>query len=93
MSHNPVDHDRTAARSRDESVRRSARTPGVVVVFAAALAFVVCVANFALGQASAGVAAAIVAMLAFGAGLAWLAMDGRRIRQAQRDWLIGHPGR
>lgn len=89
MSHSPVDDDRTAARYRDGSVR----TPGLVVVCAAALAFVVCVANFALGQARAGVAAAIVAMLAFGAGLAWLAMDSRRIRQAQHDWVIGHPGR
>lgn len=93
MRHSPVDHDRTATRHADESVGDAARTPGLLVLCAAALAFVVCVANFALGQAGAGVAAAIVAMLAFGAGLAWLAMDRRRIRQAQRDWVIGHPGR
>ncbi|ETB52698.1 hypothetical protein O981_13825, partial [Mycobacterium avium 10-5560] len=37
--------------------------------------------------------AAIVAMLAFGAGLAWLAMDRRRIRQEQRDWTISRPAR
>lgn len=92
MRHSPVDHDRTAARP-DDSVRDAAPTPGLIVVCAAALAFVVCVANFALGQARAGVTAAIVAMLAFGAGLAWLAMDRRRIRQAQREWVIGHPGR
>ncbi|MGO9693828.1 MAG: LapA family protein [Mycobacterium sp.] len=54
------------------------------------MAFVVCVTNFALGQAGAGVAAAIVGLLAFGAGLAWLAMDRRRIRQAERDWF-SHP--
>lgn len=93
MRHRPVDHDRTAGRDRDDSVRDAGQTPGLVVVCAAALAFVVCVANFALGQARAGVTAAIVAMLAFGAGLAWLAMDRRRIRQAQREWVIGHPGR
>ncbi|WP_297774400.1 LapA family protein [Mycobacterium sp.] len=93
MRHSSVDHDRTAARYRAESVRDVAQTPGFVVVCAATLALAVCVANFALGQARAGVVAAIVAMLAFGAGLAWLAMDGRRVRQAQRDWVIGHPGR
>lgn len=93
MRHSPVDHDRTAARPGDDPVRAAARKPGLLVICAAALAFVACVANFALGQAGAGVAAAIVAMLAFGAGLAWLAMDGRRIREAQRDWAIGHPGR
>ncbi|OIN82624.1 hypothetical protein BMG05_01305 [Mycobacterium malmoense] len=31
------------------------------------------------------VAAAIVGLLAFGAGLAWLAMDRRRIRDAERE--------
>ncbi len=89
----PVDHDRASCRYTDESVRGSERTPGFAVVGAAVLAIVVCVTNFALGQAGAGVAAAIVALLAFGAGLAWLAMDGRRIRQAEREWSISHPAR
>lgn len=93
MRHSPVDHDRTAARYPEASMPDAARTPGLVVVCAAVLAVAVCVANFALGQARAGVAAAIIAMLAFGGGLAWLGMDGRRFRQAQRDWPIGHQGR
>ncbi|ORA11095.1 LapA family protein [Mycobacterium arosiense] len=87
MRHNPVDQDRTA----DPHMGGARR--GLLVVAAAALAFVVCVANFALGQAGAGVAAAIVAMLAFGAGLSWLAMDRRRIRDAERHWVISHPAR
>jgi uncharacterized membrane protein YfbV (UPF0208 family) len=93
MRHSPVDHDQAAAHYPDASVPDAARTPGLVVVCAAALAFVVCLTNFALGQARAGVAAAIIAMLAFGAGLAWLGMDRRRLRQAQRDWRIGRQGR
>jgi hypothetical protein len=60
------------------------RSPGLVVVAAAAVALVVCVTNFALGEAGAGVVAAIVGLLAFGAGLAWLAMDRRQIRDAER---------
>lgn len=87
MRHRPVDHDRTA----DPQMGAAGQTPGLLVVAAAALAFVVCVANFALGQVGAGVAAAIVAMLAFGAGLSWLAMDRRRIRDAERHWTIRHP--
>ena len=74
-------------------MRRKTRGPvgsyrafGIAVVAAAVLAFVVCVTNFALGNAHAGVAAAIVGLLAFGAGLAWLAMDRRRIRDAERNW-------
>ncbi len=93
MRHGPVDHDRTTRQYTDESVQDSERTPGLVVVGAAVLAFVVCVTNFGLGEAGAGVAAAIVALLTFGAGLSWLAMDRRRIRQAEREWLISHPAR
>lgn len=89
MRHSPVDHDRTA----DSYADRPTQTPGLLVVAAAALAFIVCVANFALGQAGAGVAAAIFSMTAFGAGLAWLAMDRRRIRDAERDRLIGRTAR
>lgn len=88
MRHSPVDHDRTTRRQHAEPAGQ--RTTGLVIVGAAALAFVVCVATFALGHGGAGVAAAIVALLAFGAGLDWLAMDRRRIRQAEREWPIGH---
>ncbi|MCV7099492.1 LapA family protein [Mycobacterium palustre] len=56
----------------------------MAVVAAAALALVVCMASFALGLPGAGVAAAIVGLLGFGAGLAWIAMDRRRIRDAER---------
>jgi Na+-driven multidrug efflux pump len=87
MSHSasgPVDHG--AHTRRDASITDSERSPGLLVVVAAVLAFVVCVTNFALGQAGAGVAAAIVGLLGFGAGLAWVAMDRRRIRDAERGW-------
>ncbi|MGE2817792.1 LapA family protein [Mycobacterium heidelbergense] len=65
------------------------RTTGRVAVAAAVLALVVCVANFALGHVNAGIDAAIVGLLALGAGLDWLAMDRRRIRQAERESLVG----
>jgi Na+-driven multidrug efflux pump len=77
---------RGAHTGRDASIPDSDRSPGLLVVAAAVLAFVVCVTNFALGQAGAGVAAAIVGLLGFGAGLAWVAMDRRRIRDAERGW-------
>ncbi|OBI37883.1 hypothetical protein [Mycobacterium sp. E2238] len=93
MRHSAVDHDRDLRTGNAEPPHDLARTPGLVIVGAAVLALVMCVATFALGDAGAGVAAAIVAMLAFGAGLAWLGMDRRRIRQAERDWPIGHAAR
>lgn len=64
--------------------RGAERSPGLVIIGIAVLAFVVCVVNFALGAAGAGVVAASVGLLAFGAGLAWLVMDGRRFRDAER---------
>ncbi|MCV7442803.1 LapA family protein [Mycobacterium paraense] len=64
--------------------RGAERSPGLVIMGIAVLAFVVCVVNFALGAAGAGVVAASVGLLAFGAGLAWLVMDGRRFRDAER---------
>lgn len=67
------------------------RSPGLVIVGIAILASVVCVINFALGEAGAGVVAASVGLLAFGAGLAWLVMDGRRFRDAERDRGIRRP--
>ncbi|OBH58139.1 hypothetical protein [Mycobacterium sp. E2479] len=90
MRHSP--HDRTAERSRHQSAA-AARKPGLLVVAVAALAFAVCVTNFALGEAGAGVVSAIISMLAFGAGLSWLAMDGRRIRDAERGWVLRRPVR
>jgi hypothetical protein len=58
-------------------------SPGLLVVAVALVAFVVCVTEFALGAGGAGVTAAIVGLLAFGGGLSWLAMDRRRIRDAE----------
>jgi len=52
-----------------------------------------CVTNFAFGQVKAGIDAAIVGLLALGAGLDWLTTDGRRMRQAEREWLISHSAR
>ncbi|MCV7377367.1 hypothetical protein BST11_16575 [Mycobacterium alsense] len=80
---------RQIAHGRVVDRRDSVWSPGLVVVAAAVVAFVVCVANFALGAAGPGVAAAIVGLLAFGGGLAWLAMDRRRVRDAERARNIG----
>jgi hypothetical protein len=88
---NPVDHDRISGRLADRPPRDALRTPGLVVVGAAVLALVVCVTNFALGQVGPGIVAAIIGLMALGAGLDWLAMDRRRIRQAERDWFLRHP--
>jgi hypothetical protein len=74
------------------SIEDVERTPRIVVIAAAAVVFVVGITNFALGQVGLGVAAVSVGLLVFGAGLSWLTMERRRIRQAEREWLIDRPG-
>lgn len=91
MKQNTVDRNRATRHQAAGPAGYSDRTSGLLVVGVAMLAFVVCVTNFALGEARAGIVAAIVALLAFGAGLSWLGMDRRRIRDAERDWTIHHP--
>jgi membrane associated rhomboid family serine protease len=71
-------------------MKNTAKTPGLIFVAAAVVAFVICVASFAVRQVSVGVGAAIVALLAAGAALAWLTMEGRRVRQLQREWSRTH---
>lgn len=93
ISRGLVHRDRSAHRYADESVQTVKTTPGLVVVAAAMLAFVVCVISFALGEVNAGIAAAIIGLLGFGAGLDWLGMDRRRMRQAEREPLASHPVR
>lgn len=88
---NPVDHDRISRRYADGPPQDSLRIPGLVVVGAAVLALVVCVTNFALGEVGAGIVAAIIGLMALGAGLDWLGMDRRRIRQAEREWFLRNP--
>jgi hypothetical protein len=98
-----ADHHQITGSDADESMQgsettrgettRGQTTRGLVVVAAAVLAFVVCVASFSLGEIGAGITAAIVGLLAFGAGLSWLDMDRRRIRQAEREWFTSHPVR
>lgn len=89
------DPDRTArpdGQSIDD-IDAVERIPRLVVIAAAAVVFGVGVTNFALGQVGPGVAAVSVGLLVFGAGLSWLAMERRRIRQAEREWLIDHSSR
>jgi protein-S-isoprenylcysteine O-methyltransferase Ste14 len=80
-ANDPIDHHRTT---------RTAKTPGLVFVAVAVLAFVICLTSFAVREVGVGVGAAIVALLAAGAALAWLTMEGRRVRQVQREGSRTH---
>ena len=77
----PIDYHRTTQPLAGETMKNTAKTPGLVLVAVAVVAFVVCLASFAIRQVDAGIDAAIVALLAAGAALAWLAMEARRVRR------------
>jgi protein-S-isoprenylcysteine O-methyltransferase Ste14 len=89
-SSDPIDHHRTTQPLAGETMKNTAKAPGLVFVAVAAVAFVICLASFAVRQIGVGVGAAIVALLAAGAALAWLTMEGRRVRQVDRDWSRTH---
>jgi hypothetical protein len=92
-SRDPIDHHRTTEPRAGESMKNGVKTPGFVLLAAGLLAFVVCLASFAQKQVAIGIGAIAVALLATGAGFAWLGMESRRIRQVQREWRNAHDGR
>ncbi|MBV8862330.1 MAG: LapA family protein [Mycobacterium sp.] len=81
----PVDHHRTTQPLAGETMKNTAKAPGLILVGAGVVAFVIALASFALARIGVGVGALVVALLAAGAGTAWLTMEGRRVRQAERD--------
>jgi hypothetical protein len=86
----PIDHQRTTQPLDGETLNTTAKAPGLAFVAVAVVAFVVCLAGFGVRQINVGIGAAIVALLAAGAALAWLAMEARRVRQVQRDCRSAH---
>jgi hypothetical protein len=90
MSRDPIDPYRNTQPIAGESMKDTAKAPGFVLLAAGVVAFVVCLVDFALGQVGVGVAAIVVALLAGGAGLAWLGMEDRRVRQVERASRRSH---
>lgn len=80
----PVDHHLPTQPLAGETMKNTAKTPGLFLVAAGVVAFVFALASIAFARIGVGVGA-LVALLAAGAGTGWLTMEGRRVRQAQRD--------
>lgn len=81
-------HMPRAERELGEFEDAAERRPVLMVMAGAVLAFVVSVVAFAFGQAGVGVSVASGGMLVFGAGLSWLSMERRRVREAEREALL-----
>lgn len=95
-SRDPIDHHRTTQPRAGESMKSmksGVKTPGLLLFAVGVVAIVVCLASFAQREVTVGIDAIAVALLATGAGFAWLGMESRRIRQVQREWRNSHrPG-
>jgi hypothetical protein len=89
-SNDPIDHHRTTQPLAGETMKNTAKMPGLLLVAIAVVAFVVCLASFAERAVGVGIGAAIVMLLTAGAALAWLTMEARRVREVQRDWRRTH---
>lgn len=89
-SNDPVDHHRTTQPLAGETMKNTAKMPGLLLVAIAVVAFVVCLASFAERAVGVGIGAAIVMLLTAGAALAWLTMEARRVREVERDWSRTH---
>jgi protein-S-isoprenylcysteine O-methyltransferase Ste14 len=89
-SNDPVDHHRTTQPLAGETMKNTAKMPGLLLVAVAVVALVVCLASFAERAVGVGIGAAIVMLLTAGAALAWLTMEARRVREVQREWSRTH---
>ena len=84
----PIDHHHTAQLDAADSLADGLPMPGTFLLAAGGAAFVVCLVAFAWAQVAVGVAAFVIALLALGAGLASLTMEGRRVRHVERERRI-----
>ena len=66
----PVDHHRTTQPLAGETMKNTAKTPGLFLVAAGVVAFVFALASIAFARIGVGVGALVVALLAAGAGTA-----------------------
>lgn len=89
-SEDPIDHHRTTDPHAGESMKSGVKTPGLILLAVGVVAIVVCLASFAQRQVTVGIGSIVVALLAIGAGFAWLGMESRRVRQVQREWQSSH---
>lgn len=83
-----IKHLPRATRELDDFEDAAERRPVLVVMAGVILAFVVSLAAFAFGQVGVGVSVASGGMLIFGAGLSWLSMERRRVRDVEREALL-----
>jgi uncharacterized membrane protein YhhN len=89
--HDPVDHVRTTRSHAGESMIDVMSWPGYLLVVAGVIAVVGCLAAFGTGHHNEGMTTGVLAVVAMTVGLAWLAIEHRRVRRLEEQWHRAHP--
>lgn len=91
-SRDPLDHQRTSRPRVGQTLKNPAKASGVLLVAVGVAALAICLVSFAHRQVGAAIAAVVISLLAFGAGLALLSREARRLRELERQQNIDHRG-
>lgn len=86
----PLDHQRSSRPQVGQALKNPAKAPGLLLVGAGVVALAICLACFADERVGAGIVAAVVSLVAVGAGLAWLTREARRLRGLEHQNTINH---
>ncbi|MGE0221263.1 protein UsfY [Mycolicibacterium sp.] len=90
-SRDPVDHSRTARKHAGEAMKNGQNAPGIIAVGLGVLSLVIGLFAFATGRGIVATVAVVLAVLLGAGGLAWLALEHRRVRKLESDWHDEHP--
>ncbi len=67
-------------------MKSPAKEPGLLLMAVGLAAYGICLASFANRQVEAGVAAALISLVAMAAGGVWLWNEARRVRKLENDY-------
>jgi|ERR1700760_3298448 hypothetical protein len=87
----PVDHSRTTRPHAGESMTDTRNIPALIVIGLALVSFVGALAAFATGHHDTGLMFSSIAGAGFVVGVAWLAVEHRRVRNIEERWYAEHP--
>ncbi|MCB0929288.1 MAG: LapA family protein [Mycobacterium sp.] len=90
-SEDPVDHARTTRSHAGETMTDIGNMPALAVLSVSLVLFVTSLVAFATYRAGIGMILGGSAAVGFVIGLAWLALEHRRVRRIEDRWYAEHP--
>lgn len=87
----PIDHSRTTRPRAGETMKNTAKMPGLVLIGLAVAAFVMGLYSFADDSMAVGIGCVVIAAAAFTGGSAWLVWQTRRVNAVEDRWFDEHP--